>query len=755
VKKIIFFILISQSLFASELVEILPLTDRVIQLHFKDGFIKYAPHFDLSDREIIENNLLDTLKAEDPKSYRIVSPDDTDFSIAILPSSIGRKSRPLYVSGKCKWNGKQCDNTVVYEHYIFLELPKSMKRGKTYAVTMPGLAVSVKNFSIKFNEFETRSEAVHVNQIGYRPFARKKFAYVSYWMGSKGPLNLDAYSNTPFHVVSVNDKKILFSGKLKLRKRLNSEPEMATWIGPNYNFFGADLWECDFSSFQTPGEYIIVVERIGSSFSFRIDDDVYRKAFYTSIRGLYHQRSGIELSKPWADWVRPRCHNPHDGFKIAYSSFRYMDATTESAEKEVKSMKKGFVTNIWGWYQDAGDWDTYPSHFVIPRFLLTVYEFKPDNFIDNELNIPESGNGIPDIIDEASWQIRYLNRAKGPTGGIAGSRVEQYGKRPDGKDPHSFPSWQDTTEWIAFGEEPKASFGYVSLACQLAYCLDLFAKGKHHNSDYWISDAKKVYAWAEKNMRKGDDVKVYGSKMLADVWLYKVTGEKKYHVNFKKAVEKMPEFDPDATCNKDEMWAVWCYATLKRSDVDIELQNRLKSLAIKWADNMNLNPSLKRGARVGIHFYVPTLIGFNSTPHVMPSIVAYEITKDKKYLDVIETTCDYMLGGNALNICQVSGLGKRSPSVFLKVDARFTTNQPYPPGITLYSVFRPEEPLNWTGPWDANMFWAKVFPNWKEWPVHEGYADNPWNVMGNEYTVHQNIAPSAAVYGYLCGSKKD
>ena len=56
----------------------------------------------------------------------------------------------------------------------------------------------------------------------------------------------------------------------------------------------------------------------------------------------------------------------------------------------------GALEDTWGWYQDAGDWDSYETHLRVAQELLLAYEMRRRNFRDGELNIPESGNGVPD-----------------------------------------------------------------------------------------------------------------------------------------------------------------------------------------------------------------------------------------------------------------------------------------------------------------------------------------------------------------------
>src|SRR5665811_2041222 len=114
-------------------------------------------------------------------------------------------------------------------------------------------------------------------------------------------------------------------------------------------------------------EYILAVEGVGCSFPFKIENDIYRLPFYTSVRGLYHNRSGIELKEPYTEFTRPAPHNPliTPGFagKLKYTSSRFIDWTNSDNDnsnpdrpdkKAIEAGMKGPVDS-WGWYQDAGD----------------------------------------------------------------------------------------------------------------------------------------------------------------------------------------------------------------------------------------------------------------------------------------------------------------------------------------------------------------------------------------------------------------
>ena len=251
--------------------------------------------------------------------------------------------------------------------------------------------------------------------IGYVPSAPKKFGYVYHWMGDMGGLDLTGFDNSDFDLIELDSRKTVFSGKLAFRKSKTNPETGQSGDTPGANFISADVYECDFSSFSTPGEYILAVDGIGSSFPFRIDPDIYRMPFYTAIRGLYHNRSGIELKQPFTEFTRSAPHNPliTPGFagKLRYTTSRFVDwnnGDNDVADKPAIEAGDLGPLETWGWYQDAGDWDSYYSHLNIPCMLMFIWEAVPDHFRDNELNIPESGNGIPDILDEASWLLTVL-----------------------------------------------------------------------------------------------------------------------------------------------------------------------------------------------------------------------------------------------------------------------------------------------------------------------------------------------------------
>ncbi|HEY9250689.1 MAG TPA: cellulase N-terminal Ig-like domain-containing protein, partial [Rariglobus sp.] len=543
---------------ASDLLSVQPLTDRIVLLHFKDGRVQYHQKGQPMSEDKVFTDPLDVAAAALPASYRIESADDPAYKTRQLPLSVGRKSKGTeFAFIRDSWANNRVVNTQpdhIKEHWVYLGLPAPMVPGKTYAIKTGDLAKNVRSLDLVYDLARARSEAVHVNTLGYVPAAPEKFAYVYHWMGDKGSLVVADADKRAFHLVDTQTGRRVFSGLLRFRKAKENPETFQTKDSPPYgNYLKADVWECDFSSFATPGSYVVSVDGVGCSWPFKLDAGIYRLAFRPVARALYHNRSGIALTRPCTEFERPAPHNPKltPGFagKLFYTASRFTDWGAESGKPAVlKAAAKGPL-DAWGWYQDAGDWDGYYTHLRIAQDLLLVYEMGPGKFRDGELNIPESGNGLPDILDEAAWLPRYCHRlrqeliAKGYGTGGLGLRVSGDGFGSDSK---VLPdgtkvgqgSWEDVNrEWAVSGEDPWSTYRYAGAAAQLAHALQLAGVKDPQGVD-WEKEARESYAWAEKNTRAGDDepkrmfdgasIRLSDPRSYAAAALFRLTGETAY-----------------------------------------------------------------------------------------------------------------------------------------------------------------------------------------------------------------------------------
>lgn len=757
---------------ASDIKSVNALTDQILVVHFSDGYIEYHGYHQTGGTDKTIKDELDLKLASYVSGYSIVSDDDPGYKHACNPLKVGRKSKPSGMSMKCMPNEKGlCMSDYVLEHYIYLFLEKPLKTGKKYLIKTGNLAKNLQQVTFEYDPGKTRSLAIHVNQLGFVPSAPLKYAYISHWMGDGGPLELEGMGKLAFRIIRVKDNKTVFTGNITKQKDFETGgPDGFLEQSPRGNFVATDVWQCDFSPLNEPGEYIVSVDRMGISYPFRIHEDVYREAFVQTCRSLYHHRSGITLKEPFTKYEREIPHHPvlTPGFKLRYTRFRNMDSNMEShtlSELEAMFDDSFDTRNIWGWYQDAGDWDAYISHAGIPAHLMTVFELRPGNFSDGELNIPESGNGVPDILDEAGWLLNHYRRAKGPTGGIAGARIEgdNYPAKEAG---HGLPSFEDIRkQWIVYAEEPRLTFIYARLAAQMAFNYKTagekgYIRGTVHYQDsteMWKSEALRAFEWAQRNLRMGDEEKIKSHRSNAAAWLYKLTSDPRWLIQFKSDLDIS---DGELSRFHDYQWGIWAFVTTSGDE------NELRALLTKAAENyarQTVTDAIEknRSFRMGGLMNSKVEVGQATTPLVMPAIIAWEITHKPEFRRAVYSTCDYMLGGNQLDMTWITGVGKQYPTQVFNMDWWYNKKgiKEVVPGIVPYG---PTADCDWMpgkdgdcnayGWWDSDYAHMYLYPDKSLWPVHERWYNNRYAPPSSEYTVHQNIGPAAAVYGYLSGS---
>jgi len=214
---------------------------------------------------------------------------------------------------------------------------------------------------------------ITVNQAGYQP-GDIKIACVSQAADS-------------FYIVDQSDQRIVLEGLLQVRRL--QDPST-----------GMDVYTADFSALTEPGRYAVRVPGVGSSYPFRIMEGVYRDLFAKSLRAFYFQRCGMELKVGLAlQYNHPACHL-QDGY--------YHTSTGLSGQSK----------GTGGWH-DAGDYGKYVVNGGITAgTLLLAYETFPARFSADTLKIPESGNGVPDLLDEVRYELEWFFLMQEADGGV-------------------------------------------------------------------------------------------------------------------------------------------------------------------------------------------------------------------------------------------------------------------------------------------------------------------------------------------------
>ena len=289
---------------------------------------------------------------------------------------------------------------------------------------------------------------------------------------------------------------------------------------------GDKVWWFDFSKVTEPGTYFIRdVERGVDSHPFDIADDVYTPVLKAAFKTLYYQRAGFEKRAPYAlpGYEDGASHigAGQDGQARLFSAKD--DATTE---RDLRG----------GWY-DAGDYNKYTSwtaNYI--RWLLHSYLENPTVWTD-DFGIPESGNGIPDILDEVKWGLDWLERMQNEDGSMLSVMSLAEASPPSAADGPSYYGWANTS----------ASYGSAGA---FAMAADVFTKIPKYRKDAvrYKSRALRAWKWADANPNvtfKNNDAEydseglaagqqeVEGERLqkkilMSAIYMFKITGQRKY-----------------------------------------------------------------------------------------------------------------------------------------------------------------------------------------------------------------------------------
>lgn len=802
------------SVSAAHLKEVIPITNKIIMLKFVDGYIDHhnLGQKRLDDRVILfEGGRLNADAAKNRTSYGLYCAEDSYYSSLKQPVGVGYNLR-IEQSWDMDHYGRPSD---VQTTQIYLMLPKAMEPGKTYTIDTGSLASNRDGMDMYFGYRAQRSEAVHVNQLGYVPSAGLKFGYVYTWMGTEGGLDLknerhfDDSVGSKFSIVRVSDGAVRYTGQVAFRKSATNK-EFANVGTLNNNFTGSDVYECDFSSFNEEGTYKLVVDGIGHSFPFDIASNIYVEPFYWLMKSLYENRSGIELKKPYAQYDRPVCHRPgvNPGFKIQYSTFTVDQLSVMdgggSDRAPIEAERLGEI-DLWGWYQDAGDWDSYFMHQKIPLYLMALYELNPDAMEAFRLDIPESagepeGTALPDVLDEARWLVRYnyrmrhelMNKGFG-TGGVGGGRVfgDLWNKELSAEDGKG--SWQDQRTWYCLGEEVWSTYKYVAQAANFAKLLKKYGHQDPEGID-WQKEALEAWDWAQAKQLPSDEGPKLGhrlnlavQRLCASAALYRLTGDQ-------QAFESIFLHDFDNVPLKNDRVGLWGLGEMsEQDDLFLALSTYYKacyelgntSTAIytevvemfKKTANFKLSPTAfpqataKRAMRWGGNWWMPLGYGQGTTPYIQDSVISRQIfSEDDRaladvWLNYSYTTADYFLGNNPLNMTMISGLGDRSPEQVFHMDSWYLHDfdGPTKKGIIPYGALQHiYSDVNgaggYPGPYKYYYGLKKSIPfdeigadgkSVEVRPGHERFMPSRTAPLVNEFTVHQGGVVGALVYGSL------
>ena len=704
------------------------------------GMISGPKEDHLMTMESVVGDKLESFFINIPESFVITNKENGD---KILPTELYRKSK---VSGRTFYIG---DRTM--EHYVYLKLPKVIEDGK-YEIAFGGVNVSEAAIDFDCNDYSMRSEAIHSNQVGHRPDDLAKRAYLSIWLGTGG--NYSYRDNMKFHLIDDKTKEIVYDGNVKFTFSHDKAESLVNRSGGNQT--NTDVYEINYSDFKTPGVYRVMVEGVGVSHPITISEDAWEKAYQTSMAGYYVQRGSVDLGPPYSDFVKPRDSHPDDGYKMYQSEARLMDTSNglrarNDDDDNFKLLREGktdtLVNNAIGGYHDAADWDRHIFHIVSMAYQMDLLEDFPEKISKIKLSIPESGNGLPDTLNEALFAIDLYHKLQMPDGAIRGGF--EYQAHPN----HGEVSWLNTQYGLVYAPDCYSSFIYAWVVSKIS--VQLAKYGDQAKAKELLDSAIKAMQWGETDYKellsdekatKEAKATVRDYRNAAALELYVATKDKKWHDLFlTDTVYKEKNLLFSYTIF-DQRFAAYKYARLPDDMVDVNIKANCIDAFLKEAeDGMTYIDNNAFNLGYCNDMGQPLIAGFHTVPQ--PNFLAqcYVLTKDEKYMEYLEKAAHFSSGANPMNKTGVVGLGYSWPKEVLKLDSR-VTGQDAPVGIAVYGVWD----LTWEH-WANQWVYEVNIPELSKWPNNEGFFDAFGVPMAVEWTVGQTISQGTYLWGVLAG----
>jgi endoglucanase len=420
----------------------------------------------------------------------------------------------------------------------------------------------------------------------------------------------------------------------------------------------------DFSSFKVVGQGYRLKVGADQSHPFDIGPDIYKRLKYDALSFFYQNRSGIEIRAdlvPQPALARPAGH---------------------LSDKNVKCGDKAgcdYALDVSGGWYDAGDHGKYVVNGGISVWtLLNQFERakafgQAADFGDGKLKIPEKGNNVPDLLDEARWELELFLKMQVPAGkplaGMVHHKVHDVNWTALGTAPH-----EDTQARVLFKPSTAATLNAAATLAQAARVwkgIDAAFSSKclQAAETAWFAAKANPKLLAAEDILGGGaygDAKVDDDFYWAAAELFITTGKPEYK-QFVEASRFNRKLRMDAgghisSFNWAETDALGTLSLATAPGVAAPMQAAARR-RIEAAADEYLKVMATQGYRLPLK---PTSEGkyiWGSNSFVVNNLIvlglAADFTKQQKYVDGVAAGMDYLLGRNPLGQCYVSGYGEK------------------------------------------------------------------------------------------------
>jgi len=480
------------------------------------------------------------------------------------------------------------------------------------------------------------TQAIRLNQVGFYPGA------------PKAALVVGAARDT-FYVVAADLKDTVFTSLLGPRRAtaLSSDTTRAA----------------DFSALRTPGEYVVLVPGLGASYRFAIRPRVLEELARGALKAFYFQRGSLALEPRYAGkWSRAAGHP--DTQVLVHPS-------AASAGRPAGTV----ISAPGGWY-DAGDYNKYiVNSGITVATLLSLYEDFPAYVRTLDVDIPESGHGVPDLLQEALWNLRWMLTMQDPSDGgvyhkLTEPRFEGFVSPVEARSPR-----------YVVQKSTAAALDFAAVMAQASRVLRSFESRLPGLADSALTAAVHAWSWARhhpdvfydqerlnQQFEPHIETGTYGDRDVRDEFIWAATelGVTTRQDSFFTAVPVFP--DSSAPLPNWRQVRTLAYYTLARFRAGLPPavagdRARLERTLMRAADDLMQSASRTAygtlmGGRAADFIWGSNSVAANQG---IALVVAYRLTGDPSYLRHALSNLDYLLGRNATGYSFVTGFGSRTP----------------------------------------------------------------------------------------------
>ena len=463
------------------------------------------------------------------------------------------------------------------------------------------------------------SSNIHVNQLGFLP-SQHKAAVV--------PTGTDGL----FSLVDKNSGKTVYQAELSKAEK---------WAEA-----GETVHLADFSELRYPGEYQLVSGSYSANISIKAG--TYDDALAGAIKYYYFNRSGASLEERHAGpWARPA--GPPD-------TIVYVDESAATAERPFGTV----ISSPKGWY-DAGDYGKYIVNSVITTHtLLRTLENHPDYFAKLSLNIPESNNQLPDLLDEIFWNLDWMATMQDSDGGF-------YHKlTPQNFEDLNMPHLEYKPRFVV-QKSVAATLGAAGTFARASRVVANYKDQLPGLSAAYQRIAQSAWQWALKHpdlaYQQPSDFKtgIYANRKdnFEDEWsfasaeLFALTGDKQYLKAFK--IPKKPRAPEWA-----DLETIALITLANTENAPKKLRSKVTDKLIELADSF-----VADGKASG---YAVAMRGKDfrwgsnglAGNKALTLLDINKIAPNSEYVKTAEGLLDYIVGRNPMGISYITGFGERS-----------------------------------------------------------------------------------------------